>query len=175
MEGVEMFKNFEDGRPTPKDLGSVPMHRMKDRPSSPTERLERKIKFYQWGGGIVVSIFISGFFVSQQWGSVATKDGLKARILESTNEHQKTHSVVDRQIEKLDERTIKMFGEQRSMSARQELIQANIELLVQSVDTPAKERDRGFAKRNKQIKETIKTKAERLKVIEDDPLFGLDL
>lgn len=145
----------------------------KDPPKNNEERLQRKVNFYKWACGIVAAIFGAGFMLAREVGAFATKDGVKSSLTERITDHDKTHKTIDEKFEKLDDRTMKIYGEQRAAAARQELVQANIELLVESAEQSEPARPVERATRRRMRAEIVKKK-ERLREIEADPLQGLD-
>ncbi len=138
-------------------------------PQTPEQRLQRKVNFYKWMIGIVGVIFLAGFTLSDKVSAYATKDDLNAKAEKRDTDHKEVHKAVDTKIEKLNDRTVKIYGEQQASAARDRLVQTQMEYLIEASEPRARS-----GTRRRDMRRRITESKARVREVEDDPLSGLD-
>lgn len=109
------------------------------------ERVQKKLNWYKWLIGTVVAIFVAGFLVSERVQTYATKTDVSSSVEKVKAEDEKAHVAIDARFQKVESRTVRIYGEQRASGERQKLIQVQLELLAENMAaTPSPSRARAL-------------------------------
>ena len=142
--------------------------------SDPEEKFRKRLQWLKWLAGTVVVIFLAGFAVSSYLGSLARSEDVEAAITTFSSSHEKQHDTLDKKINKLDRRTIRIYSAQRASTARQKLIDTRVELMLERVESPRTRRERIDQEENeRKLLREIRMQENQLERIEEDPLNGL--